>query len=114
MLNPGPVQVWHMSLDNTRNRTLQLNLMISIASFAAVMSTVPASFFGMNLHSGIEEAPDLLWWVAGGCLALSSATFTAILLSHRLPRKDEQRKAYLLSTFPPRVPLRLTAAPQSA
>jgi len=85
-------EVWHMSLDNTRNRTLQLNLMISIASFAAVMSTVPASFFGMNLHSGIEEAPDLLWWVAGGCLALSSATFTAILLSHRLPRKDEQRK----------------------
>ena len=47
-------QVWHMSLDNTRNRTLQLNLAISVASFALMASTVPASFFGMNLHSGME------------------------------------------------------------
>jgi hypothetical protein len=43
-----------MSLDNTRNRTLQLNLAISVASFALMASTVPASFFGMNLHSGME------------------------------------------------------------
>lgn len=43
-----------MSLDNTRNRTLQLNLAISVASFALMASTVPASFFGMNLHSGLE------------------------------------------------------------
>lgn len=43
-----------MSLDNTRNRTLQLNLAIGVASFALMASTVPASFFGMNLHSGLE------------------------------------------------------------
>lgn len=85
-------EVWHMSLDNTRNRTLQLNLLISIASFAAMMCTVPASFFGMNLHSGLEEVPELLWFVCGGCLVLSSATFVGILASHRLPRKMEEKK----------------------
>ena len=51
---PRVRQVWHMSLDNTRNRTLQLNLAISVASFALMASTVPASFLGMNLHSGME------------------------------------------------------------
>lgn len=85
-------EVWHMSLDNSRNRTLQLNLMISIASFATMMSTVPASFFGMNLHSGLENVPDLLWYAVGGCLTLSSATFLGILASHRLPRKVEDKK----------------------
>ena len=51
------VQVWHMTLDNTRNRTLQTNLTISIASFAGLVATVPASFFGMNLHHGWEVRP---------------------------------------------------------
>lgn len=53
----GPVQVWHMSLDNTRNRTLQTNLTISIASFALMVATVPAAFFGMNLLHGWEVRP---------------------------------------------------------
>lgn len=43
-----------MSLDNTRNHTLQTNLTISIASFAIMTATLPASFFGMNLLSGFE------------------------------------------------------------
>lgn len=41
-----------MTLDNTRNRTLQTNLTISIASFALMVATVPAGFFGMNLLHG--------------------------------------------------------------
>jgi hypothetical protein len=49
-----------MSLDNTRNRTLQLNLAISVASFALMASTVPASFLGMNLHSGMEVQSAVL------------------------------------------------------
>ena len=47
-------QVWHMSLDNTRNRTLQTNLTISIGSLALTTATLPAAIFGMNLHSGWE------------------------------------------------------------
>ena len=48
-----------MSLDNTRNRTLQTNLTISIASFALMVATVPASFFGMNLQHGWEVRLEL-------------------------------------------------------
>ena len=82
-----------MSLDNTRNRTLQLNLFIGIASFALMMSTVPASFFGMNLHSGIEVRPDrllvlFLWDCAprasgpAACMAAIAqpSSYTAFLL----------------------------------
>ena len=47
-------QIWHMSLDNTRNRTLQTNLTISIGSLALTMAMLPAAIFGMNLHSGWE------------------------------------------------------------
>ena len=43
-----------MSLDNTRNRTLQTNLTISIGSLALTMAMLPAAIFGMNLHSGWE------------------------------------------------------------
>ncbi len=43
-----------MSLDNTRNRTLQTNLTISIGSLALTAATLPAAIFGMNLHSGWE------------------------------------------------------------
>ena len=43
-----------MSLDNTRNRTLQTNLTISIGSLALTTATLPAAIFGMNLHSGWE------------------------------------------------------------
>ncbi len=48
------MQIWHMSLDNTRNRTLQTNLTISIGSLALTTATLPAAIFGMNLHSGWE------------------------------------------------------------
>lgn len=70
-----PCQVWHMSLDNTRNRTLQLNLAISVASFALMASTVPASFLGMNLHSGME--------VQFAVLPVAAASFPKFLLTMR-------------------------------
>lgn len=56
--------VWNMSLDHNRNRILRINLLISIASFAGLISTMPAAFFGMNLVSGVEEIPGLFWPVS--------------------------------------------------
>ena len=39
----------------------------------AVACATPAAFFGMNLHSGWEEVPGLLWPIAGWSLAGAAA-----------------------------------------
>ena len=46
--------IWAMQLDTIRNRIIRVELLVAVASFAMMMSTVPASFFGMNLTSGLE------------------------------------------------------------
>ncbi len=46
--------VWAMQLDTIRNRIIRVELLVAVASFSLMMSTVPASFFGMNLTSGLE------------------------------------------------------------
>lgn len=46
--------IWAMQLDTIRNRIIRVELLVAVASFALMMSTVPASFFGMNLTSGLE------------------------------------------------------------
>ncbi|KAL6767339.1 hypothetical protein ACKKBF_B34875 [Auxenochlorella protothecoides x Auxenochlorella symbiontica] len=55
--------VWHMQLDHQRNRVLRVNLLMSIASFAAMSMTVPAAFFGMNLDNRLEAAPGMFMFV---------------------------------------------------
>ena len=46
--------VWAMQLDTIRNRIIRVELLVAVASFSLMVSTVPASFFGMNLTSGLE------------------------------------------------------------
>lgn len=46
--------VWAMQLDTIRNRIIRVELLVAVASFSLMVSTVPASFFGMNLRSGLE------------------------------------------------------------
>lgn len=46
--------VWAMQLDTIRNRIIRVELLVAVASFSLMVSTVPASFFGMNLASGLE------------------------------------------------------------
>lgn len=53
--------VWNMSLDHNRNRILRVNLLISIASLAGLVSSIPAAYFGMNLDSGLENIPGIFW-----------------------------------------------------
>lgn len=86
------LQVWHMSLDNTRNRTLQLNLAISVASFALMASTVPASLFGMNLHSGLEVRCCIQLFLND--FALMASTVPASLFSTGLHSGLEVRCAF--------------------
>ena len=46
--------VWAMQLDTIRNRIIRVELLVAVASFSLMVSTVPASFFGMNLTWGLE------------------------------------------------------------
>ena len=48
-------EVWSMHLSATRNRIIRINLIVTVASFALTACIVPASFFGMNLPSGLGE-----------------------------------------------------------
>ncbi|KAA6417175.1 MAG: mitochondrial rna splicing [Trebouxia sp. A1-2] len=62
--------VWAMQLDTIRNRIIRVELLVAVASFSLMMSTVPASFFGMNLTSGLEVTP-----FHGLLLRLQQSTF---------------------------------------
>jgi Mg2+ and Co2+ transporter CorA len=46
-----------------RNRTLQLNLHISIATTTLAALAVIGGIFGMNLENGLETTPGLFWQV---------------------------------------------------
>ena len=48
-------EVWSMHLSATRNRIIRINLIVTVASFALTACIVPASFFGMNLPSGLGK-----------------------------------------------------------
>lgn len=70
--------VWAMQLDTIRNRIIRVELLVAVASFSLMMSTVPASFFGMNLTSGLEDAASTFWPVVYTSLATSAATFVVV------------------------------------
>ena len=52
-------EVWSMHLSATRNRIIRINLGVTVASFALTACIVPASFFGMNLPSGLGQLEHL-------------------------------------------------------
>lgn len=67
-----------MQLDATRNRIIRIDLIVAIASFAMIMPTVPAAFFGMNTISGYEEATGVFWPIVAGSSSLAALTFIAV------------------------------------
>lgn len=67
-----------MQLDATRNRIIRIDLIVAIASFAMIMPTVPAAFFGMNTISGYEESTGVFWPIVGGSLTVSALTFVSV------------------------------------
>eukprot|EP00891_Asterochloris_glomerata_P008499 jgi/Astpho2/8499/fgenesh1_pg.00125_%23_12_t len=86
-------EVWGMQLDAIRNRIVRMDLIVAIASFSILMSTVPASYFGMNLHSGWEDDPNLLWLVAACCTVASTLTFLGVYGYWRFwPNRRHQRR----------------------
>ena len=75
-------QVWELFLDGVRNRTVRLNLQATIATLALTVTAVPASLFGMNIPSGLEQAdPTLFWGVTAALAAVSAATWMRFMVS---------------------------------
>ena len=75
-------EVWGINLSAQRNRIIRINLLVTVAAFAATVAIVPASFFGMNLPHGLEvrcsgsiaslPAPFCLQIPSGGSVTVQS------------------------------------------
>jgi len=48
--------MWELQLDVDRNRVVRLNLQATILGMSVALGALPASVFGMNLPSGLEES----------------------------------------------------------
>ena len=70
--------VWAMQLDAIRNRIIRVELLVAVASFSLMLCTVPASFFGMNLTSGLEVSITLLTGQGMHCFCCRLVRLTSI------------------------------------
>lgn len=93
-------EVWELGLDTTRNRIITMNLYISIATVTLSLATLPASYFGMNLTSGIEEHPHMFYWVMGTTSALAFTCFVGLIFFLRVvPTFKDKRRAQDLAAL---------------
>ncbi len=61
----GKQQLAAISMDNYRNKILNLNLSLGIAEVSIALGTFLTSVFGMNLHSGLESVNYVFYGVTG-------------------------------------------------
>lgn len=93
-------EVWELGLDTTRNRIITMNLYLSMATVTMSLATVPASYFGMNLRSGIEDHPNMFYWVLGTTSLLSLSCFVGLIFALRVvPTFKDARRAQDLSAL---------------
>eukprot|EP00750_Incisomonas_marina_P031633 INCI8260.2.p1 GENE.INCI8260.2~~INCI8260.2.p1 ORF type:complete len:607 (-),score=105.06 INCI8260.2:142-1962(-) len=72
-----------ISLDNHRNRLIQLNVTLAMVSCGVAMSTTITSMFGMNLISGFEAHPSAFWAVVPLSVACGGAFFGGLFMKER-------------------------------
>ena len=83
-----------LKLRNERNRIMRSELLLSMSGLSLTVSAVIGGFFGMNLKSGIEELPGLLWLV-GASGACTSAGLLYVL-TKGVRRFHHSQRAHLL------------------
>lgn len=66
----GTQEIVELILDSNRNQLLALELHVSIATLGFTGGALIASFFGMNLHTGLEENPMAFSVVCVSALAV--------------------------------------------
>lgn len=68
----------NIQLDNQRNELIQLQLTLTIASFAIAMETLIAGIFGMNIPCVLYEKEGIFEFFVGGVTAFSILLFFLI------------------------------------
>lgn len=69
----------NIQLDNQRNELIQLQLNLTIASFAVALDTLIAGIFGMNIPCSLYKMNGVFGYVVGGGTAFSFLMFLLIL-----------------------------------
>lgn len=93
-------EVWELGLDITRNRIITMNLYISIATVSFSLAAVPASFFGMNLSSGLENHPQMFCWVMGATSTVALTCLFGLIFAFRIwPNFKDKRRAQDLAAL---------------
>ncbi|XP_071725601.1 magnesium transporter MRS2-4-like [Rutidosis leptorrhynchoides] len=69
----------NIQLDNQRNELIQLQLTLTIASFAIAFETLVAGLFGMNIPCRLYEIPGIFEPFVGGLTAISVVLFLLML-----------------------------------
>lgn len=76
-------QVVQIALDNTRNRIMQLELIVGMGTLAIAAGALPAALFGMNLVSGYEHHPQAFLGVAVVAISSPALLFFAMFRACR-------------------------------
>lgn len=66
----GKQELAAISMDNYRNKILNLNLNLGIAEVSIALGTFFTSVFGMNLASGLETTPYVFYGMSGMALVV--------------------------------------------
>jgi magnesium transporter len=69
----------NIQLDNHRNELIQLQLTLTIASFAIAIETLIAGAFGMNIPCTLYNTKGIFWHAVGSMTAVSIVIFVLVL-----------------------------------
>lgn len=69
----------NIQLDNQRNELIQLQLILTIASFAIAAETLLAGLFGMNIHCPLYDIHGIFGYFVWSATALCVVLFMVTL-----------------------------------
>lgn len=69
----------NIQLDNQRNELIQLQLTLTIASFAIAVETLIAGWFGMNIQCTLYNIHGIFWPFVAGITVGCTIVFFVIL-----------------------------------
>lgn len=99
----GKQELAAISMDNYRNKILNLNLSLGIAEVSLALGTFFTGIFGMNLTSGLESAHFVFYGVAAMAVCSCGALYSFFQLRNRSmrrsPLKRETAAKYLSGLF---------------
>lgn len=69
----------NIQLDNQRNQLIQLQLILTMASFAITAETLLASLFGMNIPCPLYNIHGIFWYFVWSITAFCFVLFMVVL-----------------------------------